>query len=1605
MIVGGIGTDLIRGDDGDDTLRGQENQDTIYGGDGQDNIYGGDEEDTIYSSDDHKGDFVDAGDGKDLVYAGGIDVVYGGLGDDTIIVYAFDDGKAGGRFEGNIGADDVTVILYDDTYYTTDIVLRGGAREEDREGQYGGTRTPDDDLIVFKSGEGEGISPVRSISADGEQRVVAADADLVFDWDGYFDNGDRIRAVFDSKNFETNYLLKNDLDGTLIGDSSINLNTSVNNSPVASDLSFTIYETKGVSGNVFDHVTHESDAFSALADLSAYAFSEGGFVIDDEGNFSYTNAAGSIDWEGPGGGVYTESWTYYVTDGIEASSANVTINIKQNSAPVAEDATFIIDRPVLGEAKSRTINFSNLISDANDDQEIDVNEIGIRRVGEQSYTTYDTTEIPGQDRIISFDGGTFTRYEGGNLFAFQFQDTSVDYEIVYYATDSIVTDPGYVSIDFNADPDAPDATLEYPQDGALTIDLVGIASDIDGDDLTLTELVVPQGGGLDPYVLSLPNGNSNGYFDVDGRRGTFDISNDGIFSIQSNDLTSGLTITYTVSDGRSTATGAVTLNENLAPEATDGTIEIASGAESVNVDLAGSLATDPEDDDLTVASIQLLSLDGNSVERTFQPASSGGDPGSAFVDGIVAVFEDDGTVTFRNLDNDSGAGPTGFIEDRQFLYSVSDGLNTDTANFSLDVNEAPEVSDGTLRIAPGILSVNVDLTGSFVTDPEDDEVAITTITLLSRDGTSVERTFTPPVSGVPGTPYFDGIVASFESDGTVTFKNLDFVVGEEGTEQIGFTEDRQFLYSVSDGLNSKTASFTLDVSETPEASDATVRIAPGIESVNVDLAGSFVTDAENDDLTITSVNVLSPDGTSIERTFTPPGPGTISIPYTDGIVVIFQEDGTVTFENLDFIVGEEQTERIGFTQDRQFTYTVSDGFSSDAANFTLDVNATPDASDATAVVARGVESVEVDLAAFATDAEDDDLTITSVQLLSPDGTSVERTFTRPEPGTIYTQPIDGIVVVFNADGTVTFSNLDYILVDDQTERTGFTEDRQFRYTVSDGTSSDTANFTLDVNEAPVWEDGSFSVANDSGEVTRDLTTFASDPDGDPLTFALVDIDGTGGTVSLDPATGELAFDPGEDFLDLLSTETRTVTVTVSADDGYSPPVESEIVITVSGTNKPPSVPETSVFTTFEDTATVIDLLALVDDPDGTAAALISFAGAGLGTLVRDDNGTTYDRTDDRVVYTPDLDANGSDTFTFTVRDPDGAEATGTVEVDIIPVNDAPEITSPDAFAVTEFVGNSAAIGTVTANDVEDNALVFSISGGDDGDLFIIDPVTGALGFVSPPDFEAPQDSDGNNDYQVRVGVFDGLDTTVQDITVSVVDFSEIYGTPDAERLLGTDGPDLIDGLGGRDRYFGRGGADIFVMSDDAVTRVCDFELGVDKLDVSAWGTQSFDELVVRVADDGTRIIIRDTVSGDRGVIRDAAANLDLHEDSFIFAPVEDLVVEGSPLADKIAGRAGNDILDGDTGRDRYFGNGGADTFVLGTGDVTIVKDFQDGADILDVSGWGMEMSEFSELELIDRNGNVIVRFDGNRAVIQSAEPDFDASHFDITDFKFADTPI
>jgi hypothetical protein len=195
------------------------------------------------------------------------------------------------------------------------------------------------------------------------------------------------------------------------------------------------------------------------------------------------------------------------------------------------------------------------------------------------------------------------------------------------------------------------------------------------------------------------------------------------------------------------------------------------------------------------------------------------------------------------------------------------------------------------------------------------------------------------------------------------------------------------------------------------------------------------------------------------------------------------------------------------------------------------------------------------------------------------------------------------------------------------------------------------------------------------------------------------------------------------------------------------------------------------------TSTVVHTASATDNVGVTAYA---FEAGGADNNKFNLNTTTGALT---FLSSPDLEAPGSaagsNTYTVRVRASDAAgnSAVQTVTITVIDQDEVPPTftagTSTSA-TVAENTATSTVVHTASATDnVGVTAYAFE-SGGADNSRFNLNTATGALTFISSPNFEAPGSAAGTNAYTVRVRASDAAgNTSVQTITVNVTDLDEV----------------------------------------------------------------------------------------------------------------------------------------------------------------------------------------------------------------------------------------
>ena len=239
-----------------------------------------------------------------------------------------------------------------------------------------------------------------------------------------------------------------------------------------------------------------------------------------------------------------------------------------------------------------------------------------------------------------------------------------------------------------------------------------------------------------------------------------------------------------------------------------------------------------------------------------------------------------------------------------------------------------------------------------------------------------------------------------------------------------------------------------------------------------------------------------------------------------------------------------------------------------------------------------------------------------------------------------------------------------------------------------GISATIPDFETEIDQflkPPVANDMSASTGEDT---SINITLAGSDPEGESLTYAIVEVNNA--TVNLN---GNVAnYNPDANF-------NGTDTFTYYANDGTSDSNIATVTMTVSAEDDDPNT-QNAAATTDEDVAVVLQLTAEEYDGDSYSFGIISQPTNGSVSL----DGVN-------ATYTPNQDYNGTDSFTFEATDDTGRMMNvGTATITINPVNDAPILDnlqvniSRNEDEVTEII--------INATDVEGDQLSFILTNED-----------------------------------------------------------------------------------------------------------------------------------------------------------------------------------------------------------------------------------------------------------------------------------------------------
>jgi len=1090
--------------------------------------------------------------------------------------------------------------------------------------------------------------------------------------------------------------------------------------------------------NANDPPVAADDAASTAEDVPI-TFNVTGNDVDQDGTIDTATVVvtqglnGSVVQNGDGTVTYSpdadfnsvDTFTYTVMDngGATSNSANVVVTVTAvNDAPVAQDDVFTV-------AEDSGLTVLPVLAD---------NGNGVDEDPDGTVLAIDAVGVPsaGGAAVIAGTNINYTpalNFNGVETFTYTIKDEA----------GAGLPDTATVTVNVTAVNDPPvagDDEVTTDEDTPITFGIVG--NDADPADP----------GGIDVTTVVIVTA-------PDPLRGSVADNSDGTVTFTPTlDYNGFATFTYTVDDlgtplpAETSNVATVTVNINAVNDAPLAADDVAVTPEDTpvtfSVTVNDSDAADGGLGGLDLTMVEIVTppdvLKGGVVENgdgmvTFTPALNFngdvtftytvedlGGPAPTLTSNVATV-----TVTVNPVNDPPVAGDDEVTtdEDTPITFSIV-GNDADPADpGGIDVTEvnivtAPdplrgsvvENNDGTVTFTP-TLDYNGFATFTYTVDdlgtplPEEtSNVATVTVNInavndapVAADDVAVTPEDTPVTFSVvvndsdaadgglggldvtmvdivtPPDPAKGGVMEN--GDGMVTF-----------TPALNFNGDVTFTYTVEDvggpapTLTSNVATVTVTVNPVNDPPVA------GDDEVTTD-----------EDTPIT-VNVAAND-TDVEDDLVPLalGPVVIVTDLDGGTFV--NPDGTVTYTpplnaNNDTNVGS-------FT----FTYTIgdSDPTVSNVALVTINVNPVNDnpvANDDAAVTTEET-AVTINLIANDTDV-DGHLTI--------DGSTV----------TIVGDAANGFILDLQTGVVVYTPEGDFTGVD------------TFMYTVMDdmGGLSNVATVVVtvtEVNDPPVAVNDVATTDEDT-PVTIDVADNDFDIDVgdsvDPTTVAIVaDPDG-GAFVNPD---GTVTYTPPLNGNNDTGAFTGPFTFTYTIMDDRLPVAATSNVATVTvnviPVNDPP-VANDDVATTAEDTPITFSVTGNDTDVDGNGTIDV------MSVVASDPaNGTVADNDDGTVTYTPDLDFNGVDTFTYTVDDDDPATSNvATVTVNVTPVNDPP-VANDDVATTDEDTPITFSV-TVNDTDADGNGTIdlTSVVASDPAHGTVADNDDGTVTYTPDPDF-------------------------------------------------------------------------------------------------------------------------------------------------------------------------------------------------------------------------------------------------------------------------------
>lgn len=710
----------------------------------------------------------------------------------------------------------------------------------------------------------------------------------------------------------------------------------------------------------------------------------------------------------------------------------------------------------------------------------------------------------------------------------------------------------------------------------------------------------------------------------------------------------------------------------------------------------GSLVVTGTSSNTTLVQNAGITFGGSGANRTVTVTPELNQSGTA----TITITVDDGTTSV-STDFQLEVTAVNTPPTISAIGNQSTPENTPTSAISFTVGDA-ETAAGSLTVTGTsgntalVPTANIAFGGSganrtVTLTPAAGQSGTSTITITVSDGTANASTdFTLTVDAVNDAPTISAISDQSTPENTPTGA-IAFTIGDSdnavGTLIVSGTSGNTTLVpdaNIVFGGSGANRTVTL----TPAANQS------GTTTITITVSDGTATASTNFTLTVSDVND-PPVISAISDQTTPENTPTAAIPFTVNDAETPVADLTLTASS----------------SNPSLVPVANISFGGSGANRTVTIN--PGASQSgtatiTITVSDGASSASTAFQ-LTIDAVNDAPTITPIS----NQTTAENTPTPAIPFSIgdAETPASNLLVSATSSVATLVSNGNIVIGGTGSDRTititptaGQSGVAEITITVSDGTATTSTSFTLTVSSV---DDAPTITAISNQTTDEDVATAAL-----PFTLSDPDTPATGLTVTGSSSNKTLVPDAnivlfGDNVSRTVTivpaaNQSGTTTITLTVSDGTAS-ASTTFQVTVNPVNDPPVISAIANQTTAESTATPA-IAFTVTDVDTPASSLVVTGSSSNVDLVPNANivvgGSGENRT---VTITPAAGQGGSTTITLSVTD-GTATVSGTFQLTVTSVNDAPTISAIPAQSTLEDVPTGQISFTIADSDTPPGSL-------------------------------------------------------------------------------------------------------------------------------------------------------------------------------------------------------------------------------------------------------------------------------------------------------------